>query len=205
MSTQAMEQEILLIRHGKPASATNDMMGARDFARWVKRYNHSPLDPASYPRKHYDLSTHYVVSSGLKRAQLSAKVYGITRIDAHNPLLNEMDIPYYRLGITLRAWHWVVLNRALWMAGWRGNFESFREAKHRAKTAALWLEETVESKQKVAVFGHGMSNRYIRMALEKRGWLVREKDNAYWGVNRLTRQAGLPINNNANNANITQL
>lgn len=182
-----MEQEIILIRHGKPASATNDIMGASDFARWVKRYNQSDLDPASYPRTQHDLSTYYVVTSSLKRARLSALAYGVNQIDSHNPILNEMDIPYYRLGLKLRAWHWVVFNRALWMAGWRGNFETFQEAKHRAETAAEWLEDTACRKHCVAAFGHGMSNRYIRMALEKRGWFVHEKDNAYWGINRLTR------------------
>lgn len=187
-----MEQEIILIRHGKPASATNEIMGARDFARWVKRYNHSLLDSASRPRTHYDLSSHYVVTSSLKRAQLSAKAYGVGRINEQNPLLNEMDIPYYRLSGKLRAWHWVVFNRALWMAGCRGKFESFLDAKQRATAAALWLEQTASNKHSVAAFGHGMSNRYIRMALEQRGWFVHEKDNAYWGVNRLTRQVATP-------------
>lgn len=183
-----MEQEIILIRHGKPASATNEKMGASDFARWVRRYNQSDLDPSSRPRVMRDLSEHYILCSNLKRAQLSATTYGVTRIDHENPLLREMDIPYYRLGFTLKAWHWVVLNRVLWFAGRQGNFESFVEAKQRALQAADLLESAAMRHQKVAAFGHGMSHRYIRLALAKRGWRLHEKDNAFWGVNRLTRQ-----------------
>ncbi|MAF76170.1 MAG: hypothetical protein CMF17_10025 [Idiomarinaceae bacterium] len=187
-----MEQEIILIRHGKPASATNEKMGPSDFARWVRRYNHSDLDPASRPRIKHDLSEHYVLTSNLKRARLSALAWGVSQIERQEALFREMDIPYYRLGVKLRAWHWVVFNRAQWFAGRRGNFESFNDAKKRVIKATDLLENMAEAKQKVAVFGHGMSNRYIRLALIKRGWKVHEKDNAYWGVNRLTRQVTSP-------------
>ena len=44
-------KEIILVRHGKPASAHNQKVNAVDYAKWVRNYNKSELDPNSQPRK----------------------------------------------------------------------------------------------------------------------------------------------------------
>ncbi|RDV25553.1 phosphoglycerate mutase family protein [Alteromonas aestuariivivens] len=178
-------KEILLIRHGRPKSATNEKVNATGFAHWVRDYNRAQLHPKSKAGHRLDLSEYYIMSSDLKRAQLSASQYSDQPIHEISALLREMDIPRYRLPFRLRAWTWVVINRAIWFAGVRGPFESFSAAKVRANYAANLLEARAETHRKVVVFGHGLSNRYIRRNLERRGWKVLSKDHGYWGLNRL--------------------
>jgi broad specificity phosphatase PhoE len=180
-------KEIILIRHGKPLSAHNNKLSAGEFTNWVRQYNQSPLDNAYYPDEKREFTAHHIIASPLKRAQLSANYYmGEPAIDVI-PELKEMDIPYYRLPLRLRAWHWVLLNRLMWFCGKTGRFESFVEAKNRVSKAAKELEKKAEKHPQIVVFGHGMSNRYIRIFLAKRGWEITEKNNGYWGVTRLIK------------------
>ena len=96
-----------------------------------------------------------------------------------------MAIPRYKLPLQLKAWHWVYLSRFLWMLGYEGPFESFKEAKERAEIAADKLIEIAQSQDKIVLFGHGFMNRYIRKSLINKGWLLNEKSNAYWGITSL--------------------
>ncbi len=75
----------------------------------------------------------------------------------------------------------------MWFCGKTGRFESFVEAKNRVSKAAKELEKKAEKHPQIVVFGHGMSNRYIRIFLAKRGWEITEKNNGYWGVTRLIK------------------
>ena len=180
-------KEIILIRHGKPLSAHNNKLSAGEFTNWVRQYNQSPLDSAHYPNEKREFAAHHIIASPLKRAQLSANYYmGEPAVDVI-PELKEMDIPYYRLPLRLKAWHWVLLNRLMWICGKAGRFESFVEAKNRVGKAAKELEKKAEQHAQIVVFGHGMSNRYIRVFLAKRGWEITEKNNGYWGVTRLIK------------------
>lgn len=181
--------EIILIRHGRPLSATNQKLNAAGFAQWVRDYNRAGLHPHSIPHQLVDLADHYIVSSQLKRAQLSAERYCPYPVQETSALLNEMEIPRYRVPLHLNAWSWVTLNRALWFAGRKGRFESFASARVRTIQAAHLLEQRAKDFQRVAVFGHGMSNLFIRKALKQRGWKVIARDNAYWGVNRLQKSS----------------
>lgn len=71
------------------------------------------------------------------------------------------------------------------MFGLKGSFESYRLAKVRAELAADELIELATVKGKVVLFGHGYLNLYIRKALMKKGWLLKSKSNAFWGVTSL--------------------
>ena len=175
-----------MIRHGKPLSAKNEKLNATGFAKWVKDYGHSELDPANYPQSRRNLFPALVISSSLKRAKLSAEYYTGLPPELALPELKEMDIPYYRLPFILKAWHWVFLNRFLWILGVKGQFESFSQAKARIKGAASALHTASQSNQRMVVFGHGMSNRYLRIYLKQLGWQVNEKSNSYWGISKLS-------------------
>ncbi|GEA12020.1 histidine phosphatase family protein [Alteromonas sp. KUL49] len=181
-----IDREIILIRHGKPLSAKNDKLNAAGFARWVKDYGHSELDPANYPASKSNLFPSLVISSSFKRAKLSAEYYIGEKPELVLSELKEMDIPYYRLPFTLKAWHWVFLNRFLWILGIKGPFESFSQAKARVKGAASILHKASQSHERIVVFGHGMSNRYLRIYLKQLGWQVNEKSNSYWGISKLS-------------------
>ncbi|MBU3020626.1 histidine phosphatase family protein [Aestuariibacter sp. A3R04] len=177
--------EIVLIRHGKPLSASNHRMNCAGYADWIRKYNRSGLDPNSNPLKVMDLSQHYHLCSDLLRARLSAQKYSASQVHEYHSVFREMEIPYYRIPGRRRAWTWVYLCRAYWMMGRAGAFESYCDAKARAAAAVNLLETRVKTHSKVVVFGHGMMNRTVRKLLAAKGWNVAEKDNHYWGVNRL--------------------
>jgi len=97
-------------------------------------------------------------------------------------ILREMDIPRYKFPFKLNAYTWLVLNRICWFAGLSAKVESFKTAKDRAKTAAHSLIELAEKHDNVAVFGHGMMNKYIAKELSNAGWNFSRQGNHYWGI-----------------------
>ena len=180
-------KEIVLIRHGKPASAHNQKINASAYAQWVRRYDLSSLDPQSKPTVLVPLVDSYIIVSSLKRASLSASAYGAVNIDEVQPLLREMDIPYYRLPFSMKAWHWVLVSRLLWFLGKKGKFESFKAAKSRVVLLADHLESILRSESRVVLFGHGLIHYFLQRQLKKRGWLLVEKNSEFWGVSRLIK------------------
>ena len=186
-SAERRPKEIVLIRHGKPASAHNQKINASAYAQWVRRYNLSSLDPQSKPTVLVPLVNSYIIVSSLKRASLSASAYGAVNIDEVQPLLREMDIPYYRLPFSMKAWHWVLVSRLLWFLGKKGKFESFKAAKSRVVLLADHLESILRSESRVVLFGHGLIHYFLQRQLKKRGWLLVEKNSEFWGVSRLIK------------------
>lgn len=184
---EKVSKEIVLIRHGKPASAHNQKINASAYAKWVRCYNLSSLDPQSKPTVLVPLVDSYIIVSSLKRASLSASVYGAVNIDEVQPLLREMDIPYYRLPFSMKAWHWVLISRLLWFLGKKGRFESFKEAKSRVILLADHLESIMLTESRVVLFGHGLIHYFLQRQLKKRGWLLLEKNSEFWGVSRLVK------------------
>ena len=178
--------EIVLIRHGKPSSASNPKVNAYEYAKWIRRYNLSDVAKNSLPENIIErYKSFYVVSSNLKRAIHSANTYvgeGPKEIDK---LYHEMEIPRYKLPFKLSAWNWVYLSRLLWMLGFKGSFESFKEAKIRAELATFKLIERAQEKDRVVLFGHGFMNRYIKKSLLQKGWKLNSKSNSYWGITSL--------------------
>ena len=181
------QKEIIIVRHGKPDSAVNNRINAAEFAQWVRQYNKSPLDPTSHAITTTDLSDYRVLTSTLKRARLLAEKYtGQSGFEAYS-LFNEMDIPRYKIKGRLRAWNWVYLNRGLWLAGRKGPFESFSEAKVRALQASYFLDNMATSSPKIALFAHAMTNRFLIKYLQAAGWELTQKDFNFWGLCRLRK------------------
>ncbi|NRA62630.1 MAG: histidine phosphatase family protein [Psychrobium sp.] len=178
--------EIILIRHGKPTSATNPRLSAGEYAKWIHCYNHSNIAVDSRPHQEpIDCSKYFIVSSDLKRAQHSASIYTGQAPSLIDKYYREMEIPRYKIPLRLRAWTWVYLCRVLWMLGVKGPFESFAVAKQRAEQAADKLIALTCKKDKVMLFSHGYLNFYIRKALVKKGWRLNDKSSEYWGVTKL--------------------
>lgn len=178
--------EIILIRHGKPTSANNPIVDACEYTKWIRRYNFSDVAKNSRPVSiNAQYKSFYIVSSDLKRAIHSANIYTSKTPKEINKLYREMDIPRYKFPFQLKAWNWVYLSRLLWMLGLKGSFESFKQAKQRADIAAVQLIEIAKIHDKVVLFGHGYMNRYIRKLLIQKGWALKCKSNAYWGITSL--------------------
>lgn len=180
-------KEILLIRHGRPASEHNNRVSSAGFSRWVRNYNRANLHEQSRPRCERDLSQYYIMTSNLRRARLSAARYSPLPPMEHSRLLDEMQIPRYRLPVKMKAWSWVYINRLLWFCGRPGPFESFVQARERIRQAAAMLETRAASEPKICIFAHALTNRFLVRYLQRSGWQVTEKDHRYWGVIRLQK------------------
>lgn len=185
----AHQKEVVFIRHGKPLSAHNDIVNAAEYTKWVRNYNSSPLDPASNPSTKTHLKNSYIIVSPLLRARLSAEHYGVQHINETCSDLKEMDIPYYKMPFKLKAWHWVLLCRALWFAGLKGRFESFGEAKNRTIVLADHVDTLSSSHNRIVLFGHGMTNYFTRRQLTKKGWHLKTKSGDFWGITTLVKSS----------------
>jgi broad specificity phosphatase PhoE len=180
--------EIILIRHGKPISATNPVVNACGYIQWVRKYHHSDVADHSRPETiNNEYKSYCIVSSDLKRAIHSTNIYLEKSPEIIDKLYREMEIPRYKFPFKLKAWSWLYLSRVLWILGYKGPFESFKQAKIRAELATDTLIAIAQeqAEKKVILFGHGFMNRYIRKSLLKKGWQLNAKSNAYWGVTSL--------------------
>ena len=159
--------EIILVRHGKPVAANNPKVTPSGFAHWIRRYNASLVSEESKAPliRKAEFENFYVISSNLKRAQHSVKLLMDKSPMLSWPELREMEIPRYKLPFRFKAWTWVYLNRALWMLGIKGSFESFKQAKLRAYQAAEKLVALAQEQNQLIVFGHGYMNYYLRKCL----------------------------------------
>lgn len=176
--------KITLVRHGKPTAAINPKLCAAGFAKWVRYYNLSKVDSSSFPPKQLiaSLSADYIISSDLPRAIDSAYLCTHQEPDLTLKQIREMEIPRYKFPFLLKAYTWLIVNRILWMLGFNGRVESFKAAKIRAQDSAKILHQLAIQHQNIAVFGHGMMNRYISKELNKQGWSSTSKGKSYWST-----------------------
>jgi len=179
--------EIILIRHGKPTGAINPKLSATGFENWVSNYNLSEIEAGSFPPKELggSLNSHFIVGSNLLRSIDSACLCVNKEPDLKLKELREMDIPSHKLPFEFKAYTWLIINRILWLLGFSGKVESFKAAKIRAKLSAEKLQELATQHGKVAVFGHGLMNKYIAKELSKLGWSSTSKGKQYWSVIKL--------------------
>lgn len=182
--------EIILVRHGKPKSAVSRKVNAAGFAQWVRQYQQSLVCDHSRPDDNFATRyrAHYRVASDLPRAQNSCVIASGQEAQQVCRLFREMDIPRYKLPFQINTWSWVYLNRLLWILGKRGRFESYREAKVRARQATAKLVSLAEQHEKVVLFAHGYLNLHIRRYLRQLGWRLITSSNQYWGVSKLIWQ-----------------
>ena len=182
-------KRIVLVRHGRPVTATNPWLNARGFAQWVRRYNKSAIDEDQSPPPGLRSAAdgYFVVSSNMLRAVHSTRLCLGRSPDLTLRELREMDIPRYRIPMRMPAYFWVVLNRAAWMLGLTGRVESYRAAKTRAARVAAQLHDLSVSNDRIIVFGHGMMNFHIGKQLRASGWRGHVKPLRYWEAIYLER------------------
>ena len=179
--------EIILIRHGEPTGAINPKLSASGFANWVRNYNRSKVDPKSLPPEGLgcSLGTHFIVASDLARSIDSVNLCVSREPDLKLKQLREMDIPRYKLPFVFKAYTWLIISRLFWLAGFSGKVESFKAAKIRARVSAEMLQDLAKQHEKIAVFGHGLLNKYIAKELKKFGWDGSVEGKKYWKTIKL--------------------
>lgn len=177
--------EIILVRHGKPLQTIRSRLTADNFVSWVKCYDQSKvdLDNSPPPKALVELSKKsFILSSSLPRAVHSAEIVNDQSPHSQLALLNEMQIPQHQLfsRIKLSISSWLFINRVLWLLGFTGNVESFKQANIRAKEAALELVNLSGNHESIVAFGHGLMNRQVNKELIKLGWQSNIEGREYW-------------------------
>ncbi|MDA0149648.1 phosphoglycerate mutase family protein [Vibrio sp. LaRot3] len=180
---------ITLVRHGKPTASCNPTVKASGFANWVRAYNHSYIAEDSQPTKPLQdkLTGHFIFASNLNRARHSAQLCIGKQPDMVLPELRELDIPRLKIPLKMKVNHWLAISRILWLFGISGNSESITRGRARIRKAVDSLEQQVTQTPNIAVFGHGLANRFIAKELVKRGWQVKQKGSGFWSSIELTK------------------
>jgi hypothetical protein len=167
----------------------------RALDQWAVRYDAAPLHPDSLPpdglRKALAEAT-LVVASDLRRARESALRAAPGMVPVSDPLYREAPLPVMRmLPFVMQARRWAVAARIAWYLGASRGCESLNEVRRRARAAADALSLFSSTHRVVALFAHGMFNRFLSHALHRRGWRgPRTPASAYWGFSVYTMSPG---------------
>jgi len=174
---------IILMRHGKPDHVSDGRLSALAMADWCETYDMSLVQDMPPERcRQVAATADYVVASPLPRAQSSLEKLGL-QAAAVDPVFSEVSLPLMRLGYpNLPPAFWLFMLRILWLGGYAGSVESYRQAQQRAQLAADRLIEL--SKQgNVLLAGHGIMNKLIARQLRKQGWLAeKHASSRYWST-----------------------
>jgi len=170
--------EITFVRHGPSCCKSQGRCSAKQFKEWVKSYNQmgilqEPVVPIDTIRKCQESPV--IITSSLIRAVESTRVLlsGIEKKTIQSKMFREAELPVIEeipSFIRLKPDSWAVLFRFLWMAGYGGKNETFRQARRRSEKASDTLMEYARIHGKVVVVGHGIFNMMVAKKLIKKGW-----------------------------------
>ena len=165
---------IVLIRHGRPAIATNPRASHAEFRSYIDNYEAAGLDPASAPPEELqDLVKEIgaIFTSDRPRSTGSARALAPNAELIADPLFAEAPLASPRLPVLrLRVPTWAVMARILWHAGYHPEIENYRKAKHRAAGAADILMKRAGEQGATALVAHGYFNLMIGRELRRRGF-----------------------------------
>lgn len=177
---------IIISRHGRPA--LNRDLGPKiewtGYVDWWARYEAGPLAEGQIPPQPLMAlveDADVVFASARLRAQQTAAMALPHKPATHDPVFNEAPLPPPKLkGFKALPKTWNVLARTAWLAGHHLGDESAKEARLRAKIAALRLHEA-SAQGKVYLAAHGWFNRMLRPELRRLGWVCAEDGgDRYW-------------------------
>ena len=177
---------IIISRHGRPA--LNRDLGPKlewsEYVNWWAKYEAGPLeDGQSPPERLIQIveDADVVFASGRLRAQQTAAMALPHKPAGHDPVFNEAPLsPPKLMGFKALPKTWNVLARAAWLAGHHLGDETSKEARLRARIAALRLHEA-SAEGKVYLAAHGWFNRMLRPELRRLGWVcVEDGGDRYW-------------------------
>ncbi|MBT2691188.1 histidine phosphatase family protein [Bacillus sp. ISL-47] len=181
--------EITLIRHGRSAHIGETQMTISDFRIWVEMYNSNGINKnEACPPEAIEMvkSAPLLITSDLKRSIQSARLLNPGAKIKEYPLFRETELPAPAGGLMamkLKPNSWAVLLRIAWFCGYSFRCESYRDAKVRAKHAALKLIACASEYNSAILVGHGFFNLLIAKELQKMGWKGKRKTGStHWNV-----------------------
>lgn len=192
MSRSSSVDTIILVRHGKPALSRKVRLNWREFRDWWVRYDEGGIKPGQRPPKKVIQWAHdadFVVSSPLRRAVESATLAAGRAPDLTLPGLVEAALPSPPLGtLKMRPKSWGTAARIFWFLGYSDGMESHREARARAISVCIQLEDCASDGRIVYVSGHGWFNRMLKGSLMMRGWRCKSQNgDLHWSRRRMVR------------------
>jgi len=165
---------IVLIRHGRPAIATNPRASHAEFRTYIDDYEAAGLDPASAPPEELqDLVKEIsaIFTSDRPRSTGSARALAPNAELIADPLFAEAPLASPRIPLLrMKVPAWAVMARILWHAGYHPEIENYRKAKHRAAGAADILMKRAGTDGQAALVAHGYFNLMIGRELRHRGF-----------------------------------
>ena len=165
---------IVLIRHGRPAIATNPRASHAEFRTYIDDYEAAGLDPASAPPEELqDLVREIgaIFTSDRPRSTGSARALAPNAELIADPLFAEAPLASPRIPLLrMTVPKWAVMARILWHAGYHPEIENYRKAKHRAAEAADILMKRAGADGDAALVAHGYFNLMIGRELRHRGF-----------------------------------
>lgn len=192
MSDPTLMDTIILVRHGKPALSRKVRLTWREYRDWWVLYDEGGITPGQQPPKHVCEWAHdadIVLSSPLRRAVESAELAAGRAPDLTLAGLVEAALPSPPLGpLKLRPKSWGTVARILWYLGYSDGMESHSEARARANSVCVELEDCASDGRTVYVSGHGWFNRMVKGSLMARGWHCKSQNgDLHWSRRRMVR------------------
>jgi broad specificity phosphatase PhoE len=139
---------------------------------WVEHYNTAPIEETLPEDARIDhiKRANVVVASSLSRTHDSLALLGVVP-SVRDGVFDEAEVPLGKIPyIKLYPRQWLVVLRLMMLVGMGKGSSSLKASKSRAVKAAKDLIALAQSKQSVALMGHGGMNWLIAKALEKEGW-----------------------------------
>lgn len=176
---------ITLIRHGPPAVSIRQRVAGYEFRGFIERYDAAKIKQQAIPPAkvaHVIAQADQVFASHHPRATHTAKLLGASEIHLVDPCFREIEFPVdFTHRFRLSALTWTAIALTLWRLGHSAQYESFLQAKQRARNATDILEQEAY-KGSVALVAHGGINRLIAKELRQRGWQgPRLPHSRHWG------------------------
>jgi len=168
--------QIILVRHAE-VKIDNPRIYSNQIKTWIEEYNSAPIELSKVSQELKELveNADILLASKLIRTSETLKIFN-KEPDYTFEIFNEAELPYNDLTtFKMPAKIWALLFRIAWLFGYSRNSESYKDTKKRAELAAKKLIDFAKEHENILLVGHGVMNRLIVKALQKRGLELKEK------------------------------
>ncbi len=168
--------QIMILRHQKVDLEKQAVYSFHEAYRYLHAYDTSDIIPVNCNPLQVDLTEiDSVYGSDLRRSVETAQLlfderlpvgqYALFREFRNNPAALPM--------VTLPINYWRAMGTLRWLLGLEdAGPETFRQARHRTREAAAFLDAKAKEEKKVLLIGHGFFNILLKRYLKQNGWKI---------------------------------
>jgi len=184
-----MQQQIVLVRHGRSGHVHKGWIDVAGFGRWREAYEAAGIDEQHQPPpelKDLASASGLIVASDAPRAIQSAKMLDPRRDITTSPLLQELTLaPPNVVGIRMPLAAWALAFGVRWLirALLRRAHESPEELQ-RSREAAQWLSSLTERHGTVVAVTHNTFRSLLSRHLIEQGWrcTIPRRRSSHWSA-----------------------